>query len=269
MDPQDLFARIYVRSMKGRLAIDSFRRVAELGRPHAEEALAEEARRIALEAFARQSGGSSREDIKAILEKMSPQQLVTFIHGKTLVRAQACLDAASIIFAHSMVDSAAWDCCRVAAWLAPVDWLPRVENRKLPLSEIKGRGFDELLTLKLSEFISDLERDSLMKKVDLLFAFCRPPEKWSPVEDYTFDRDRLEKLDNLRHELVHGERLGKSIPSCAKDIDYLARTPFLLMELVSFRYGLKLDERSVARLLLGPGPWRVVNGVAYSDEQDD
>ena len=269
MDPKELFARIYVRSMKGRLVIHSFRRVAELGHPHAEQALAEEAKSIALEVFARQSGGSSCEDVKAILEKRSPQQLVTSVHGKILVRAEACLDAASLVFAHSMLDGAALDCCKVAALLAPIDWLPWVENRKLPLSEIRGRCFDELLSLKLNELIADLERASLLKKVDQLFALCCPPKNWCPIEDYTFDRDRLERVDHLRHEIIHGERLGRSIPSCEKEIDYLARTPFLLMELVTFRYGLELDEHCVARLLLELGPWRVVDGVAYSEERDD
>jgi hypothetical protein len=269
MDPNELFARIYVRSMKGQLLIDSFRQVAELGRPHAEKVLGEKAKSIALEVSARQSGGSSPDDVKAILEQMSPQQLVTSILGKTLVRSQAALDAASIVFAHSLADSAAYDCCRVVASLAPTDWLPRVENRTLPLSEIKGRSFDELLNHKLNEFISDLERDSLLKKVDLLFALCRPPKKWAPIKDFTFDRDRLESLDRLRHEIVHGESVGRSIPSCEKEIEFLVRTPFFLMDLVTLRYGLELDRQSVTRLLLGPGPWRVVDGVAYSEERDD
>jgi hypothetical protein len=269
MDPKELFARIYVRSMKGQLLIDSFRQVAELGRPHAAKVLGEKAKSIALEVSARQSGGSPADDVKAVLEGMSPQQLVTSILGKTLDHAQAALDAASIVFAHSLVDSAAYDCCRVAACLAPTEWLPWVENRTLPLSEIKGRSFDELLDQKLNEFISGLERDSLLKKVDLLFALCRPPKKWAPIEDFAFNHDRLVSLDRLRHEIVHGERVGRSIPSCEKNIDYLVRTPFFLMGLVTFRYKLELDKQSVARLLFGPGPWRIVNGVAYSEERED
>src|SRR2546425_311853 len=44
------------------------------------------------------------------------------IAEQTIANAQASIDAASVVFAHSALDGAAYDCCVVTAKIAPDDW---------------------------------------------------------------------------------------------------------------------------------------------------
>jgi len=86
-----------------------------------------------------------------------------------------------------------------------------------------------------------LERESLLSKIDKLFQICKPPAKFSPIKKYTYDRHRLVKLDELRHEIVHGEGLKSPMIDCENEIIYMKNTANLLMALLNHAYGLKLN----------------------------
>jgi hypothetical protein len=91
------------------------------------------------------------------------------------------LNAATILFAHSMVDGAAFDYCRVTALHAPEDWEPDVLNKQVPVSFVRGASFEQIRAAKLEEVLEDLEMKSLKEKIDRLHARCRPPRAWSPM----------------------------------------------------------------------------------------
>ena len=58
---------------------------------------------------------------------------------------------------------------------------------------------------------------------------------------YAFDPDRIERLDLLRQDIVHGNALGQAIPDAAEEFLYMNRTCWYFMGLVNMRYGLRLD----------------------------
>jgi hypothetical protein len=62
---------------------------------------------------------------------------------------------------------------------------------------------DELIQAILSQ----LERESLLKKVDMLFRLCNPPEGYAPIDNCVFDRKRLDAIDSQRHRIIHANGL--------------------------------------------------------------
>lgn len=180
-------------------------------------------------------------DKAAFFKASPPEKLVEEMTEATVRYGQVGVDAASIVFAHSMLDGAALDYCRVTALVAPRDWESVLDQRQVKFSDIREFGFDEVLRRKLDEHFKQLEYESLLKKADLLFARCQPPEKWSPISNYTYDRDRLERLDRYRHEIVHGDNLGNGIDNAAAEVEYLSQTVLFFMGLVNLRYKIMID----------------------------
>jgi len=87
-----------------------------------------------------------------------------------------------------------------------------------------------------------LERESLLVRIERLFALCRPAPDFHPIKNYVYDRDRVERLDRLRHDVVHrpeGTRLA--IPDCYDAIEFLFRTGLYLWTMLNYKYGVKMD----------------------------
>jgi hypothetical protein len=158
----------------------------------------------------------------------------------------ASLDAAVLVFSHSLLDALAFDCCRVTALHAPRDWEQDLKNTQVQLLDMQGKSYDQLLQTKLDDRLKKLERESLLAKVERLFARCKPPSSWSPMKDYLFDWGLVKKLDIQRHEIVHGKALGKSLtifPVSEESLFYVQRTGMFFMGLVNFRYHLQIDPK--------------------------
>lgn len=154
------------------------------------------------------------------------------------------LDAATVVFAHSVLDAAAFDYCRVTAIAAPGDWEQDLKNSQFSLSEIAKSKYEELLRRKLDDHLQKLERESLHTKIDRLLARCQPPAKWSPMNNYEFDSEIMKHLDDQRIEIVHGAALGrplKAYPVSDDGLWYLQRTTMYFAGLVNLRYGLQID----------------------------
>jgi hypothetical protein len=172
--------------------------------------------------------------------------------GKTAAQvlfdtSYASLDAAAVVFYHSLLDALAFDCCRVTAIHAPRDWEQDLRNTQVQLLETQSKSYDQLLLGKLDERLDKLERESLLTKVDRLFARCNPPAGWSPMVGYAFDRDRIKRFDDQRHEIIHGTALGKPLTLFQISEDnlfYVTRTGMYLIGLINFKYGLQVDANS-------------------------
>jgi hypothetical protein len=77
---------------------------------------------------------------------------------------QRSIDAASVVFCHSTLDTVMLDYCRVTATAAPERWEAFIEQRQAKLADIKGRGYEELLREKIESELILLEKESLLKK---------------------------------------------------------------------------------------------------------
>jgi hypothetical protein len=156
----------------------------------------------------------------------------------------AQVDAATLIFYHSILDGVVFDCLRVTALQARRDWEEDLANVQIGLLEARDQAYDILLRAKIDKRLEALERESLLSKVNKLLARCRPEHGWSPMHGYAYDQTRIQQFDDQRHEIVHGAAVGKPLtlfPVNDKSLFYLWRTGVYFVALISMRYGLQID----------------------------
>jgi hypothetical protein len=243
-EAEALFTKIFLNLTIRRSEIHSFRKVVELGLPRANAVLAADnlqwARRMLSDPeydgvfldkaeFLRQAGG-----VTGLGSALTSNQLSVF---------GLSVDAASLVFMHSALDAAIQDLCRVCALVAPSDWEQFLGERKVALSDLKSSDYMTIFHQRLTQYLADLERESLLKKVDRIFQLCQPPQGFARA-GYSFDRNRLDKLDRDRHAIIHGD--GAVRTEVEQALEYLLNTGLFLFEMVNRRYGVKMDPVSLA-----------------------
>jgi hypothetical protein len=166
----------------------------------------------------------------------------------------ATLDAAVLVFYHSLLDALAFDCCRVTVLHAPRDWEQDLRNTQVQLLETQSKSYDQLLQAKLDERLERLERESLLTKLDRLFTRCNPPSGWSPMVGYAFDRERIRRFDDQRHEIVHGKTLGRPLTLFQvsdESLFYVQQTGLHFIGLVNLKYHLRIDPKYWSEAMKG------------------
>jgi hypothetical protein len=122
-------------------------------------------------------------------------------------------------------------------------------------AEVRKRGHEALYQELLAGELDHIERSfSVPKKADRLHYFCRPEKEWGL---WPYDRDELRRIDELRHDIIHGDKLGQPIPSIEKDLDFMQNSATYFLAAVQRRYGLKIISFEV-RMEPSPGliaPW--------------
>ena len=142
---------------------------------------------------------------------------------------------------HSILDAAVFDFCRVCTVVALHDWKSFVKNRKVAVAEVEGRTFDEILKVKVDDYLGALERESLPKKVDHIYDVCRPEAGYSRIRNYRYDRSELVRIDNLRHDCVHGRLPRQPVPAIEAVLRYMLDTGNNLLGLINDRYDVRVD----------------------------
>jgi hypothetical protein len=173
--------------------------------------------------------------------------------SKVFESSYASLDAAVLVFYHSLLDGLAFDCCRTTALHAPQDWAGDLKDARVRLVDTKGKTHEQLFQERLNEHLMNLERESLLAKINRLFARCSPPSGWSPYTDtdFKFDKNLLERFDKQRHAIIHGRAFGKNLAIFAESsesLDYLLKAGIYLLALISFKYHLRLDPSTLESL---------------------
>jgi hypothetical protein len=173
----------------------------------------------------------------------------------TLTQAQTkdfsvALDAASLVFAHSILDDAAFQYCRVTAMVSQSSWERFALDKKIKLGEARDQDYGSLLAQKTEEYLNKLERESLLLKIGKLFEVCQPDADFKPMGVYSYDKERLENLDKLRHSIVHGSGPVHRLPNGDDDIQFMDLTAMYLMMLVNARFGVQIEEGELDRIVL-------------------
>ena len=218
--------------------IPALRLAVDLGLPFLRDQIRAEMTRILAD-----EGASEFVDIEGLKSADLHARVVEGVAAFQVNSATWAVDAATVVFAHSIVDNAATQYLRVAALAAPHDWAPFLDQRKLPLRDMRERNYAEVLREKINGELDDLSRQSLTKRIDRLHALCPPTPNLRDDFDYAFDGGRIERFDKDRQDVVHGDRLGVPFPNLHDDLRYLKQTTSYFMALVALRHNLKLDPQ--------------------------
>jgi hypothetical protein len=229
--------------MKNWTVITSLRQATDVGLPYAEKALAGEhaefVERVAFDPeykkiFVNIDGSDTPLSEKA-------QDLIrTAMTQGAITNARAAVDAASLVFAQSILDDCAWSYCKVCALASPDDWDPLIREKKIDFGALREKNLDTIREELIQAKLNQLERKSLLTKVDLLFPLCPPPKDFAPIENYAFDRDRLERIDGDRHRIIHSNGFGEVLTNVEEDLEFVSKTANYLMGLVNQKYGIQL-----------------------------
>jgi|GEM_PF-3148249 len=150
------------------------------------------------------------------------------------------IDAASMVFVHSLLDATIYSLCCVSYDSNPNDWLGFIKDRQLKIEDVLAKGQDAATKTISRNYIASLERESMLKKSDKLHAVCKPPSNVNYAYNYTFSRETLEKFDNLRNAIVHKLQFGAGIPDVEQMLDFGIKTGVYLSRMISEKYGLSL-----------------------------
>lgn len=152
----------------------------------------------------------------------------------------AALDAAILLFAHSILDDCAFSLCQVCSKANPADWEALVINKHVQLAAFKGKGFEDVRNELIEEKLKAIERASLPEKIAMLYRLCAPPKDFTPLRGYSYDATRLEQIDSDRHKIVHHSGFTVKRSNLSDDLKFIFSTVDYLLALVSHRHHLLL-----------------------------
>jgi hypothetical protein len=240
MTPNQLYTHVFSRLAEGWGEVRAFREVAEAGLPAAAPRVAQQKKQTVLEIMQNPEWTGMVKNKKRFDELGGPDHLAAQMTGMSLKSAQSAVDAASLVFAHSIVDAAAVGFLRVVAMASPKDWEPFVDKRKWSVAEVREFGYTRLYRDILMKELEEIERNtSLPRKGQRLRQLCRPQPEWEMPWNY--DEEEIDRIDGLRHDIIHGSALGTSIPTIKTDLKFLERTGWYFYGIVNKRYSATLE----------------------------
>lgn len=153
------------------------------------------------------------------------------------------VESAAIVLAHSVIDKFVYGLCQISSIVSPMDWLSNIEKRKIVIADLAETSFDIEYNKKLEDYISKLEKESLLFKIQKLFSKCKPNRAFNPVPDYIYDSNRLEKFHNKRIEIVHGFDSLYEIPDVDEKLVYIEKTALYFYSMFDHKYGDAIDPK--------------------------
>jgi hypothetical protein len=242
---EDVFSETFGRFIKNWAVITSLRQVAEVALPLAKEALAPIHKDVVefistdpqyKKIIVNLDGSEATwgEELKKVMRTGLTESAVT--------NAKAAIDAASLVFAQSVLDDSALSFLIVCSLARPSDWESIIAEKRVSFASYSEKSPEGVRSEMIQEKLEHLERESLLKKVDLLFTLCKPPKGFAPIKDYEYDRERLEKLDGARHGIIHRNTVGKPLTNLDDDLDFISKTAKFLVALVHEKYGVQINS---------------------------
>src|SRR5260370_4248256 len=172
-EAERLASETLAQTLLGWKTLSIFRLMGELGLPLAVPEVASRHHRTT-DAFSTDEKYSDMfpADRSKLAERGFFKAVATAMTVISVESFECALDAASLIFAQSLLDTAAFSWCRVCALTEPDDLFHLIDRKQFALSEIKEASFAELRDKAIDQYMGSLERESLVKKMDMIFAIC-------------------------------------------------------------------------------------------------
>lgn len=243
MNAETLFTNAFNRMVTGWAIIDSFRYVGRMGLPHARKVLQEQnAAYVARMALA----GDLDRLIIGIKNEEDRQKTAGWLHHQLTDQAmnntEASMDCASIVFAHSLLDELISDFIEVTMQADPEYWWEQVREKPVTLASVRADGYEKLFAQALEAKRQWIRRNaSLRHKAEVLLAVCKPQSGKFNAGEYVFDIGKLEAIDTLRKEIVHGEKFGQKLTDTESNLEYLRNTGSYFLSIVNERFDVRVN----------------------------
>lgn len=228
LEAEILLSKSFWSFLKSWPVINDLRRVAKAGLPHASQVITKE-----------NSDWAQTDAIRKIFHGQDTESLWAAQTDACLNNFAYAIDAASLVFAHSVVDATVLDYCCVIAYMAPDDVINLLKEHKKPK---KNQINDESISQKVLR--DAVSRVPMPDKTDGICTLCGTEPVWAFADmqgAYTYSLVRLKKLDKLRHEIVHNSDPAIDLSNIDSDIFYLNMTLIYLLDMIKQRYGIVIN----------------------------
>ncbi len=240
IEARKLFTDAFMRWMNGWQAVELFRQVSHKGIPIAEQEAFAQSRVVAEEMGDRpeyanifHNSDFDTETMKAAFAEKATEQLVTSINS--------AIDGASLVYVHAFLEAITFDYLKVVALTEPSAYQHFIKDKKVSITDTQNLNADQIREKAIKEVLKEWEIKPLIFKIDKLFALCPPPESFSPIKDFTFDNERMKRLDSARHDVAHHDGIHKPIPNIEEELRFLNQCCLYLGRLVIEKYHYTVD----------------------------
>jgi len=151
--------------------------------------------------------------------------------------------ASGLVYAHSYLEFVLEILLQMTRLCDIAPWLSFIGNKDVSISAIVKDELEPAIETKLKQFIASLHKEGLLKKVDYLAKVLECSISKSTVRDYTYDSERLKRIDTLRHDLSHHRKKDYGIEAAEADITYVYQSAFHFLDVVVHRYDLRGAHR--------------------------
>ena len=184
--------------------------------------------------------GDVLKDIEKNLGDAGIKILAKGMTETSLTNAARNLDAAAIVFCHSLLDAVLFTLCSICHRIAPNDWVNFIKEQRIKVNELAEKSKDDLLFDKSKMFLEQLERESLAVKANTLCALCKPPANPEYVKNYSFSLSELEKFDSARIGIVHHKQFRKPIHGVEPMMVFAQKTGLYFSAMIAKKYELQM-----------------------------
>jgi len=147
---------------RGWAVIDSLRQVAFAGMPHATAVVDARNRLLVADMV---SSGQLEKFIIGVEDSEQLQKTADWLSEKlteqALKNASYSVDAASLVFAHTILDDALSSFIEITSEAAPAYWQHRVEKKSIELGMLKDRSWDDVLKMVIQKEIAAIWTERL------------------------------------------------------------------------------------------------------------
>jgi hypothetical protein len=154
---------------------------------------------------------------------------VKIMAGNQITSYMNAVTTAALIFAHSILDAAVIDFCRLIAEIAPKSWDPWLDTKTIRFEQVRSSSVEAIRSQLLESFLDQLEREALPRRIEKLLAVCKPSATTLNSEGYIFDLARIRRVDDQRHRLMHGGAPAPTMQELEEEVRYLEATTYRLM----------------------------------------
>jgi len=244
-----LFVEVWNRLTHDWARITTFRQMGVLGEDAARDAIHRTSIRYIEQQLLNGEHAAFLKDREAFIRDGWADRMPHEMTETSVKNFRQTLHGATLVFAHSILDAAMFDCVRICAIAAPQEWGTFLGSRKVPLSEVATTPYADLLQRAIDGDLIRLERESLLAKVDRVFQICRPEKTEYLTNGFRFDRDRLQRLDNLRHDVVHAPDGNWAFDTIYDDLQFLQSSGIHIFVMVGQQFSLCFSGDEAMRAL--------------------
>jgi len=152
--------------------------------------------------------------------------------------AKRTVDSAALVFAHTLLDEALSEACRISFQADPRRWLAFVNNRKVELGRLKTKTLMSVKEEMAREHVLQLERESMTKRLEVLNGVCVPRLKGEAIPTAWIKQEALRDFDRLRQRIIHGQPFLQRSVVIPDQLHFAKLAGFSVLILVSQAYDL-------------------------------